>query len=312
LAVRVYLVQHGEAKREEEDPSRPLTDRGREEVKRVAEFLARAGVKVGRILHSGKLRAQQTAEIMAGALKPDKGVERAEALEPLADPRVWLEKLSGIDEDVMLVGHLPHLSKLASLLLTGKEDAEPVAFRMGGVVCLERGDSHVEKVYRRFMERFPTPRALHAAAEEEVRRMITPLGLENRRARQLKQLAKVLVEKHGGRVPSELDDLLCLPGVGRYTAAEVLLACFDVPEPLLDVNMKRLIGRVFGLQGVSEEELWEFAKRLVPQDPVEARKFNYGVLDFAQAVCKARRPRCGECPLNDVCSWATSGRPQTK
>lgn len=172
--------------------------------------------------------------------------------------------------------------------------------------------SHVEKVYRRFVERFPTPRALHAAAEEEVRRMITPLGLENRRARQLKQLAKVLVEKHGGRVPSELDDLLCLPGVGRYTAAEVLLACFDVPEPLLDVNMKRLISRIFGLQGVSEEELWEFAKRLVPQDPVEARKFNYGVLDFAQAVCKARKPRCGECPLNDMCSWATSGRPQTK
>ena len=139
--MRLYLVQHGEAKREEEDPSRPLTDRGREEVRRVAEYAARIGVKVDRIIHSGKLRAAQTAEIMAEALKPPKGVERADGLDPLADPKIWAERLREVGEDLMIVGHLPHLSRLASLLLTGREDLEPVKFRMGGVVCLERDEA---------------------------------------------------------------------------------------------------------------------------------------------------------------------------
>lgn len=140
VPMKVYLVQHAEAKSEEEDPRRPLTEKGKEEARRVAALLARAGAHVERIVHSGKLRAQQTAEIFAEALKPPKGVEHADALEPLADPRVWAERLAKADEDLMIVGHLPHLSKLAGLLLAGSERAEPVKFRKGGAVCLERGE----------------------------------------------------------------------------------------------------------------------------------------------------------------------------
>jgi len=138
--LRLYLVQHGEAKRKEEDSARPLTDRGREEVERVASYAAKIGVKVKRILHSGKLRAQQTAEIMAKHLKPPKGVEKTDGLEPLADPKAWAERLKKVEENLMLVGHLPHLSRLTSLLLTDREDVELVAFRMGGIVCLERDE----------------------------------------------------------------------------------------------------------------------------------------------------------------------------
>jgi len=138
--LRLYLVQHGEAKRKEEDPARPLTDSGREEVERVASYAAKIGVKVERILHSGKLRAQQTAEIMAKHLKPPKGVEKTDELEPLADPKVWAERLKKVEENLMLVGHLPHLSRLTSLLLTDREAVELVAFRMGGIVCLERDE----------------------------------------------------------------------------------------------------------------------------------------------------------------------------
>jgi len=139
--MRLYLVQHGEAKREEEDPARPLTENGRKEVERVAGFLAKTGVKIQRILHSGKLRAAQTAEVLGQHLKPTRGIEKAEALEPLADPGIWIEKVNHMDEDVMLVGHLPHLKKLASLLLTGRDDLEIVKFRYGGVVCLERREN---------------------------------------------------------------------------------------------------------------------------------------------------------------------------
>ena len=141
--MRLYLVQHGEAKREEEDPSRPLTERGKAEVEKVARFLAEAGIEVERILHSGKLRASQTAEILGHHLKPSEGVEAVDGLEPMADPRVWAGRLEKLNEDLMLVGHLPHLRKLASLLLVGRDDLEIVRFRYGGAVCLERGEKNL-------------------------------------------------------------------------------------------------------------------------------------------------------------------------
>lgn len=137
----LYLVQHGEAKKEEEDPRRPLTDKGREDVTKVARHIAehaRTGIK--KIIHSGKLRAEQTAQIMASYLRPLEGVERAEGLDPLADPEIWSERLSGMGEDLMIVGHLPHLSNLASKLVCGRTDKKVVEFRMGGVVCLKRDD----------------------------------------------------------------------------------------------------------------------------------------------------------------------------
>ncbi|WP_456330721.1 phosphohistidine phosphatase SixA [Archaeoglobus sp.] len=134
--MRLYLMQHGKAKPKEVDPERSLTEEGAKEVEKVAEFLERAGVKVERIYHSGKKRAEQTAEIVGKHLKVK--VEKADGLEPLADIGVWAEKLEKLDEDIMLVGHLPHLSKLTNYLLTGNPDLDAVAFIFGGVVCLER------------------------------------------------------------------------------------------------------------------------------------------------------------------------------
>ncbi|MBS7638628.1 phosphohistidine phosphatase SixA [Candidatus Bathyarchaeota archaeon] len=138
--MRLYLVQHAEAKREEEDPSRPLTDRGRREAIKVASYAARIGVRIEKIIHSGKLRALQTAEIMAEHLNPPGGIGKAEGLDPQADPKVFSERLKALNEDIMVVGHLPHLSRLASLLLTGDPSIEPVRFRQAGIVCLERDD----------------------------------------------------------------------------------------------------------------------------------------------------------------------------
>ncbi len=137
--MRLYLVQHGEAKSKEEDPNRPLTGRGIRDVERIAEFIAKADVKVDRIVHSGKLRARQTAEILAKELNIER-MEESEALSPLSDPNIWASKLRDQEEDLMLVGHLPHLSKLVSLLITGREDEEVVRFTMGGIFCLERSD----------------------------------------------------------------------------------------------------------------------------------------------------------------------------
>ncbi|MET1127888.1 MAG: phosphohistidine phosphatase SixA [Thermoproteota archaeon] len=142
----VCLVQHGEAVSEEVDPRRPLSERGRAEVERVARLLARAGFKPGRIIHSGKLRAQQTAEILAKELGVER-VEKGEGLDPLADPAPWLERLEAASEDTVVVGHLPFLAKLAGLMLVGSQDAEPVRFRYGGVFCFEKAEGRWRLVW---------------------------------------------------------------------------------------------------------------------------------------------------------------------
>ena len=138
--MRVYLVQHGLAENESVDVERPLSAQGREDVTRVAGFLSLfERPKPARILHSGKLRAEQTAAMFAqgwGNLT----VEAVPDLEPNANPSIWYEHLAAINDDVMLVGHLPHLQRLAGLLLAGDSEREVVHFRNGGVVCLERGE----------------------------------------------------------------------------------------------------------------------------------------------------------------------------
>jgi phosphohistidine phosphatase len=138
--MRLYLVQHGEAVPESEDPRRPLTEAGRRDAERVARLVVgRTGVRVGRIVHSGKLRAAQTAQVWASLL-PGVPVEERDGLAPQDDPRVWADRVRAAEEDLLVVGHLPHLRRLASLLLCGSAEGEAVAFAMGGIVGLERDD----------------------------------------------------------------------------------------------------------------------------------------------------------------------------
>ncbi len=137
--MEAYLVQHGDAKSEEEDPERPLSDKGVEESKRVAEALGKVGLRAKHIMHSGKLRAKQTAEIYAEFFGPSE-VREMLGLKPTDNPLVAKTFLESAKEPVMLVGHLPHLGRLASLLITGNPEQETVRFRMGGVVCLEKDE----------------------------------------------------------------------------------------------------------------------------------------------------------------------------
>lgn len=136
--MEVYLVQHGEAKPETEDPARPLTERGRQEVQRVGRHAAALGLYVAQICHSGKLRARQTAEILAEHLSPRRGVRELEGLAPTDDPVKARTAIEAAPEPLMLVGHLPHLSRLVSSLLVGDPRREIIQFRMGAIVCLAR------------------------------------------------------------------------------------------------------------------------------------------------------------------------------
>jgi len=136
----VYLVQHAESKSEQEDPARSLTDKGMHDVRKVASFASQCNLKIHMIFHSSKLRAKQTAEVLSEHLDPAKSVSEVDGLAPLDDPAIWAQRLKDIPEDVILVGHLPHLDKLASLLLCGDKDKNIISFKMAGIVCLERTD----------------------------------------------------------------------------------------------------------------------------------------------------------------------------
>jgi len=138
--VRLYLVQHGEAVPEEVDPARPLSERGREEVRQVGAFLARTGIGVEGVLHSGKRRAEQTAMILAAALAPTVSPAARPGLNPNDPTDSLAREAAAWDHDVMLVGHLPFMARLASRLVAGREDAGVVAFQPGSVLGLERSD----------------------------------------------------------------------------------------------------------------------------------------------------------------------------
>jgi phosphohistidine phosphatase len=136
--MNLYLVQHGEAKTEEEDPERALNQRGAEAVERIAAWAAKVGIQVDQIRHSGKRRAQQTAEILADRIAPNQGVVPVSGLKPKDDVNAWAENLAKESESVMLVGHLPFLSRLTSLLLVGDLTNGIVRFRNAGIICLIR------------------------------------------------------------------------------------------------------------------------------------------------------------------------------
>lgn len=137
--MRLFLVQHGTAVSKDVDPDRPLSAEGAREVGEMVAFLARRRLSVDEVWHSGKTRARQTAMSLAGALR-GAAVREREGLGPKDDVAPLVEVLRRRDANLMIVGHLPFLSRLASGLLTGDAEREIIAFHNAGVVCLERNE----------------------------------------------------------------------------------------------------------------------------------------------------------------------------
>ena len=137
--MKLYLVQHGAACAKEADPLRPLTEQGETDIARLAAFLKRAGVRASRVMHSGKLRALQTAERLAKVMAPGVELEECGIINSNDNPTAFDWQSESMDRDMLVVGHLPFMAKLVSHLLTDDEDRLVTAFRPGSIVCLERG-----------------------------------------------------------------------------------------------------------------------------------------------------------------------------
>lgn len=138
--MKLYLVQHGNALSKEQDPKRPLSEKGIADLNKIADFIKPVSVEVDYIRHSEKQRAIRSAKILAGVLKVSKDVKARDGLNPNDDVSAIEKELASVDGDIMLVGHMPFLGKLASLLLSGNETSDTVRFQQGCIVCLNRDE----------------------------------------------------------------------------------------------------------------------------------------------------------------------------
>jgi A/G-specific adenine glycosylase len=169
----------------------------------------------------------------------------------------------------------------------------------------------VARAYAGFIERYPSWSTLAQAPCEGLEKVLRPLGLWRQKALVFHHLAES-IEEHGGVIPRTRAALERLQGIGPYPASAVLAIVYGRAEPLLDVNMARLLGRFLGLPGLTEAgtrgPLHALALRLVSGK--RSLAVNWAALDFGALVCRARRPRCPECPLRTRCQSFVRSQPR--
>lgn len=167
--------------------------------------------------------------------------------------------------------------------------------------------------YHRFLERFPDVATLAAADIDEVLPLWAGLGYYSR-ARNLHTAAQVIIERHGGSFPQNYDDVLALPGVGRYTAGAVCSIAFGQKAPIVDANIVRLFARLFCIEGdlknsKNQARLWGEAQTLV-QACEEPAQFNPALMELGALICTPKNPQCDACPVSQFCCAFQTGRQQ--
>ncbi|MFC1487919.1 hypothetical protein ACFLRN_09580, partial [Thermoproteota archaeon] len=141
----------------------------------------------------------------------------------------------------------------------------------------------VQDLIQKFINRFPSPKDLAKASVKEIKELITPLGLEHKRAESYKKWAIIVIEKHNGKIPDSVEELISLPGVGQYIANSVLYLAFGKNVPVLDTNIFRILERVFDIKSNrararTDKKLWDFIKKITPIG--KTREFNLTLLDY--------------------------------
>ena len=167
--------------------------------------------------------------------------------------------------------------------------------------------TQVERVvpkYHEFLDRYPTLEALAGSAPEDVRRLWYPLGY-NVRPLNLHGIAREAVASYGGRLPADAAALRGMRGIGRYTAGALLCFAYGRAVPIVDTNVRRVLGRVFlgprrlaALRG--QKAMWDLAGALVPRR--HSYDYNQALMDFGATWCTARAPRCRPCPMKRFCA----------
>lgn len=181
-----------------------------------------------------------------------------------------------------------------------RAETDPYRIFIAEVLLQRTLATKVVPIYTELLNRYPDFDALADADQEDLSLLLRPLGLQNHKAKAFIDIGTRLRDND---LPSEENELLSLPFVGRYAAYATLCFAFGQSQAIVDVNVVRIYDRVFnlGITDATSDELWEFAQRLVPGDEPEA--YNLALLDFGAEICTARNPGCDGCPENERCLY---------
>lgn len=190
-----------------------------------------------------------------------------------------------------------------------RKDPDPYHILLAEILLRKTDRKKVLSLYTTLINSYGTPENTASANIGELEKMLKPLGLSSQKAKQLKKASEIILTKFNSKVPENLEDLLDIPGVGKYTANAVLCFGYGQKTPLIDTNLIRLLKRYFNLRSEKSREredkqFWEFIKDLLPDEKV--KEFYYSVLDFTNQICKLNHPKCCICPLNEHCSYYNS------
>jgi endonuclease-3 len=180
----------------------------------------------------------------------------------------------------------------------------PFQVLIGTVLSQRTRDEKTDEAAKALFSRFPSAEMLAAAEAEQIARLIIPANYYHTKAQRIKEISKIILEKHGGNTPDTLSELVGLPGVGRKTAACVLLYGFKKKALPVDTHVHRISNRI-GLITTrtpeeSEEELW----KMIPEKYIMV--YNELMVKHGQQICKPIGPRCDECPIKELCDYAES------
>ena len=192
--------------------------------------------------------------------------------------------------------------------LPWRTNPHPYAVLVSELLLQQTQVDRVIPYFERFTTRFPSFEALAAAPRAEVIRLWSGLGY-NRRAVHLHETARIVVERYGGQLPADRQELQSLPGIGPYTASALLSIAFGCAELAADTNVRRVVSRYAFDQPTSERALEAAARKLVPR--TRAGDWNQALMDLGSAICLGRKPRCLLCPLAPGCKSAGRVEPKS-
>jgi A/G-specific adenine glycosylase len=196
--------------------------------------------------------------------------------------------------------------------LPWRKTSDPYAIWISEIMLQQTQVKTVIPFWQRWMRELPSIQKLATAKPDKILKLWEGLGYYTR-ARNLQKAARIVCEKHVGKFPENFDDILALPGIGRYTAGAICSIAFNQPKPILDGNVIRVLTRVFGItknprDKKTNEQLWNLAEELVAHSNLKIKNtksscshFNQSLMELGALVCTPRQPKCVECPVKKMC-----------
>ncbi len=178
-------------------------------------------------------------------------------------------------------------------------EKDPFRVLLGCILSQRTKDAVTHKAAEKLFQLAPSPEAILKLSEDELSRIIYPVGFYRKKAGTLREISKILLEKYGGKVPSSLEELLQLPGVGRKTANLVLSTSFGKDAIAVDTHVHRIANRMGMISTKTPEETEKELRKVLPKK--WWKELNHTLVLFGQNICLPRNPRCGECPVESYC-----------